>query len=43
MELITAVFPERRRAMDPAIVAALTTAVASIFPGARVTRIEEDS
>ena len=43
MELITALFPERGPSVEPAIVAAITTTVASIFPGARVTRIEEDS
>jgi hypothetical protein len=43
MELITATFPERGPSVEPAIVAAITTTVASIFSGARVTRIEEDS
>lgn len=43
MELITAVFPARGPSVEAAIIAAITTTVASIFPGARVTRIEEDS
>ena len=43
IELITAVFPERRHAIDPALAVAISTTVAQIFPGARVTRIEEDS
>ena len=42
IELITAVFPERRHTIDPALAAAISTTVASVFPGARVTRIEED-
>jgi hypothetical protein len=42
IELITAVFPERRQTIDPALAAAISTTVASVFPGARVTRIEED-
>jgi len=40
--LITTVFPERRYAIDPALAAAISTTVAQIIPGARVTRIEED-
>jgi len=43
VELITTLFPERRQAIDPALAAAISTTVASVFPGARVTRIEEDS
>jgi len=43
MQLITALFPERAVEVDAAIVAATSTAVASVYPGARVTRIEEES
>lgn len=43
IELITTVFPERRHVIDSALAAAISTTVAQIFPGARVTRIEEDS
>ena len=43
IELITTIFPERRHAIDPVLAAAISTTVASVFPGARVTRIEEDS
>jgi len=43
IELITTVFPERRHAIDPVLAAAISTTVAQIIPGARVTRIEEDS
>lgn len=43
IESITAVFPERRAAIEPALAAAISTTVASIYPGARVSRIEEDA
>jgi hypothetical protein len=43
MELITFLFPQREERIDPVLVAAVTTTVTSIYPGARVTRIEEDS
>lgn len=43
MSLITIVFPERKRTVDPALVAAITSSVASLYPGARVTKIEEKS
>lgn len=39
---ITAVFPERAPAVEPELVAAISSAVAIAFPGARVTRIEEE-
>ena len=42
MKAITVVFPDRVASMDPVLVAAISTAVASIYPGARVTRIEEE-
>jgi hypothetical protein len=42
MHLVTVVFPERRAAIDPAVSAAISTTVATLFPGARVTRIEEE-
>lgn len=42
MALITALFPVRDGKIDAAIVAAITTTVASIYPGARVTSIEEE-
>ena len=43
MQAITAAFPERRSIVDPAVVAAISSTVASVVPGARVTRIEEES
>ncbi len=42
MQLITVVFPQRRSSADPALVAAISTTVSSVVPGARVTRIEEE-
>jgi len=42
MHLITVVFPERRAAIDPVVTAVVSTTVATLFPGARVTRIEEE-
>lgn len=40
---ITAIFPAPRaeESDDAALVAAISTAVATVYPGARVTRIEE--
>jgi hypothetical protein len=43
MQAITVFFPERKRRGDPALVAAISSTVASVIPGARVTRIEEES
>jgi hypothetical protein len=42
MHLVTIAFPERRTTLDPAVSAAISTTVATLFPGARVTRIEEE-
>ncbi len=42
MRAITAVFPVRQSG-DPAITAAIATAVTTLAPGARVTCIEEKS
>ena len=42
MHVITVVFPERQRFSDPVVVAAISTAVATLLPGARVTKIEEE-
>jgi len=42
MELITVLFPAREQKIDPVLVAAITTTVASVYPGAGVTRIEEE-
>jgi hypothetical protein len=42
MHGIVALFPERERGSDLAVMAAIATAVTSVIPGARVTHIEED-
>ncbi|NIN72767.1 MAG: hypothetical protein GTO46_12755 [Gemmatimonadetes bacterium] len=42
MRLLVAVFPEKLAKSDAALLAAVTTAVASIYPGMRVTRVEEE-
>jgi hypothetical protein len=42
MWLITAVFPVRMARIDSAVIAGISTAVASIWPGAVVIRIEEE-
>lgn len=42
MWLITAIFPVRQDRIDPLIAAAISSTVAAIYPGATVTRIEED-
>ena len=41
-ELITILFPARKRRIEPVLIAAISTTVASVYPGARVTRIEEE-
>lgn len=43
MHFITLIFREEEPETDPALVAAISTAVASIVPGATVIRIEEES
>ncbi len=42
MRLLVAVFPEKLAKSDAALLAAVTTAVASIYPGMKVTRVEEE-
>ena len=45
MRVLVAVFPqtiEKLARSDAALLAAITTAVASIYPGMRVTRVEEE-
>lgn len=43
MWLITALFPVRETKIDTAVVAAISSAVAAVWPGAQVTRVEEES
>jgi hypothetical protein len=42
MHLITAAFPPLKAVLDSAVVAAVSSTVASLIPGARVTKIEEE-
>ena len=41
-ELITVLFPARKQHIDPVLIGAISTAVATIYPGAKLTRIEEE-
>jgi hypothetical protein len=41
MRLITAVFVYHEPVSDAAVVAAITTVISNIFPGSRITNIEE--
>ena len=43
MQLITLIFPERKPSVEPSLVAAISSSVAFLYPGARVTKIEEKS
>ena len=43
MQLITLIFPAARSVVDQTIVAAISSTVTSLYPGARVTKIEEES
>ncbi len=42
MTVITSVFPERVSRLDPALVAAISSTVATLLPGSTVTKIEEE-
>jgi hypothetical protein len=42
MRLLIAVFPEKVARSDPALVAAVTTAVSAAYPGMHVTKVEEE-
>ena len=42
IRLITLAFPLRRQLDDMALVAAINAAAAAVYPGTRVTRIEEE-
>ena len=41
MQVLVTLFPERKTEVDPGVVAAISTSVAAVMPGARVIRIEE--
>jgi hypothetical protein len=42
MHFITLLFPAREASVDSVLVAAISGAVAAVFPGAKVTNIEEE-
>ena len=41
MRVIIALFPERKSSADAAVVAAMTAAYRTLYPGAAITNIEE--
>ena len=41
MRLIILIFPEKKGKIDGAVIAAITTAAHSIFPGMKITNVEE--
>jgi len=42
MRFLIAVFPERLAKADPALLAAISATVAAVFPGTKITRVEEE-
>jgi len=41
MRLILVFFPEKESSTDAVVVAAVTSAVSSVYPGTRITKLEE--
>ena len=41
MRGLIAVFPEKRVTTDPALLAAVSVAVSAVYPGSKITRIED--
>ena len=41
MRSLIAVFPEKTVTTDPALLAAVTVAVSAVYPGSKITRIED--
>ena len=41
MKLIMIIFPEKKAVSDEAVIAALAAAVQNVFPGTKLTNIEE--
>ena len=41
MRVLLAVYPEKVGGIDPATIAAVTAAAAYVFPGTKVTKVEE--
>ncbi len=42
MRSLIAVFPERLAKADPALLAAVSATVSAVFPGTKITRVEEE-
>jgi len=42
MRGLIAVFPEKAAKTDAALLAALTSVVSAVFPGSKITRVEEE-
>lgn len=42
MRSLIAVFPERLVKVDPALLAAVSATVSAVFPGTKITRVEEE-
>jgi hypothetical protein len=42
MRLIIAAFPARQALTDMAVLAAITTAIRSVYPGSTITKVEEE-
>ena len=40
MKIITAIFPQKEKVTDPAVLAAISTTMASLYPGTKITKIE---
>jgi hypothetical protein len=41
MRLILVVFPEKKAGSDAMVIAAVSTALQSLYPGTRITKVEE--
>jgi hypothetical protein len=41
MRLTLVVFPERKTASDAMVIAAVSTALQNLYPGTRITKVEE--
>jgi len=41
MKLIIIIFPEKKAVSDEAVIAALAAAVQNVFPGTKLTNVEE--
>ncbi len=41
MRIILVLFPEKESGIDAVVVAAITSTVSAIYPGTRITKIEE--